>query len=173
MEAKYLKYVYYSISLVSLVVILLSGKYFLGGYDKIVIQEGGEIDLALAIMVKSTTTNGSDPKNFQETTIKGKLTGDKIILLEWDETGEMVKYEGIVLSGKIVSIPAGMEVKTLKFSNHVHTNLTMHQLVRPKEAVIFDKMKKFAWKNSMVVHPQMIIFSPEEKSNRYIVPISD
>lgn len=148
MNQKLQTYIYYGLSLVSLVVIAISIKYLLGGYNEIVIRKGGAIDFTIAgkyVTISDTKQFGELNYELDQLTESGKLVGEMTQVYTFE--GTLIDAEvfvGILFPNNIISLPGWMEVVPFKFEQQLSCELKMHSLVRPSREKMLQMLSKQA-----------------------------
>ena len=155
-----------------MVVIFISIKYVLGGYEEIVIRKGDAIDFTIA----GNYTRLSDSKRVAEImqavedlVAKGKVTGE-IAHVHLSSTENHDLFLGILFAINIISIPSGMEVAAFKFKAQLSLELTMHSLFRPKRSEVKQLFKNYADEKQLTLDGTLF----EVKSKKgviYIAPL--
>ena len=166
-----LKYIYHAITVVSLVVVGLSVKYLLGGYDEIIIKESDAIDYVIAGRYIDHTWSDEDKESWQEE-LTGRITGGKmkgrqVVIAFFPDslkTASPVRFSGIAMGGNIVTIPPGYQVVDINEPKGLETLLRMHPLVRPELSEVRAKMIQMASKKGLKLDERLLLFYGQKDS---------
>jgi hypothetical protein len=144
MNANYLKYVYYASSIVSVVVISLSVKYVLGGYEPIKVVDCGKIDFSIA-GYNLSGVNFDDHSKIDSITTHlaqlievGAMQGEVSVLYE--VKGQELKpvFAGIIVTSNVTTMPSSMSIHVLKHDRSLCTGTSMHPWVRPSRSELLE-----------------------------------
>lgn len=166
-----LKYVYYGITAVSIVVLGLSVKYLLGGYDEIVIEETEDINYVIAGKYIEKTWS-DDQKEAWEQELSSRLSeervkGKKVEVVFFPDSLEAAsgtRFSGIAMSGNIVTIPPGYQVIDMYEPNGLKTLLRMNSIVRPSIEKLRKMMVKTAADNYQKLDDRVLLFYGQQDS---------
>ncbi|MEM8895795.1 MAG: hypothetical protein AAGC88_14535 [Bacteroidota bacterium] len=168
MRNVWLTYIYYAITAVSVVVLFLSVKFLLGGYDEIVIGPSEEINYVIA--GKYVDENWSED---EIDTFKGELSEKtssstkmvEVVFFPDSISGvASTSFLGIAMQGNIVTIPAGYEVIDIYEKEGLETTLMMHPLVRPSITDIRNQIEAKAETNDKLVDDRLLVFEGQSDS---------
>ncbi len=170
-----LKYVYYGITIVSVVVVGLSIKYLLGGYEEINIVEGGSVEHTIAGKFLRGKDLEEDREAIRQTSreelAKGRLKGQLASIYYYPDTlqaGEEIQFVGIAFEGSIVTLPAGFEVLELEANSSLSTLLTMNSIFRPRSIDVWGNMVDYANTNQFFIENWLLELEVGQDSLRYV-----
>lgn len=145
------KYIYWSISFISLVVILMSAYYQLGGFEepKFGLQNDAYYSIA-GKWLKGDVTRKEEGVVFEEMRnliVTEKIKGVLCLVDYKNDTlaeNEICRFVGVRLNDEVSSIPSGLEILEIEGSNAYQAALTMHPLVMPNSKKIEDFLQSKA-----------------------------
>ncbi len=148
------KYLYWSISFISIVVILMSIYFHLGGFEKITIGEVNSPYYSIAgKWLKgdiSRKEEGLIFNEFQNLILTKKMRGVLCIMDYKNDTlseNEVCRFVGIMLENEISSIPTGIQVIEVSADKSYQAALSMHPLVMPNTQKVEEQLLKAALEN--------------------------
>ena len=147
MKATQLKYLYYSIIVVSLLIILFSVYYQLGGFREMEVNAFEGADYAIAGKEFKGTYNDPQIEELYNSVKEKISTGEiKGILSLIDYTGtdsesnEVHYFIGILLLNKVTELPVDYRVRKIKSRGILGVHLDVHPIVRPPKDDIESKI---------------------------------
>lgn len=139
-----LKYVYYGITIVSLVVIAISIKYLLGGYEPLKVESIGPSEFTVAGSMfegkENSTAHQESIATIQNYIEAGKLKGE-FTVIHYPQADAQAGYQqfiGAVLTGNVFTFPSSLQIKEYETPDALGLEVEMHPLFRPS----VDEIKK-------------------------------
>ncbi len=171
MSSVLLKYVYYGITVVSLIVLGLSVKYLLGGYDEIIIEETDAINYVIAGKYVDQQWTDEEVETWdlelssklEEGKVKGRIASIAFFP-DSMKTASAVRFSGIAMQGNIVTIPSGYKVVDIYEPKGLKTLLKMNPLVRPTLEELRSIMTKSAIENGQELDDRLLLFHGQQDS---------
>lgn len=171
LSVKTKKYIYWGISFFSIIVILFSIYYQLGGFDEIKAGRSSSSSYSIAGQwVRGKAVRKEEGKIFynlkeriEAEELKGILTlidfkGDTL------EEGEVSHFIGVILDKEITALPSGLEIIELEAKTTYKASLTMHPLVMPNTRAVEKKLSVIANTNGERLRPITIEMFFEDNS---------
>ncbi|MEQ6118868.1 hypothetical protein [Reichenbachiella sp. MALMAid0571] len=148
------KYLYWLVSIVSIVTITISVYYSLGGFEEIkVVKSGNNIYNVAGKEYKGRIKNDSVNIVFNEIrslVVDGKINGEMCVVNYHDEglnNNEIHQFIGILLGDEISEIPSGLTVREIKAATTFKVGLGMHPLVMSNTKKIEATIQDYATQN--------------------------
>ncbi|GEM_PF-7124326 len=177
MRNVWLTYVYYGITAVSIVVVILSVKYLLGGYDKVSIVSSEAIDYVIAgkyIDDWSDEEKQAFEQELNDRLVDGKMRGKMIEVLFFSDSLDKAvptEFMGIAMQGSIVTIPSGYKVVDIYEPEALEVLLTMHRWVRPSYQDLRNQMEDKSKEEGKNLDERLLLFSGQNDSLTVIAGI--
>lgn len=154
LTTKIKKYLYWTVSIVSCFVIVVSIYYSLGGFDEIsVVKSGNNIYNIAGKDYQGRIKNDSLNMIFLEMrdlVLNKRINGELCVINYRDAdltNGEAHQFIGILLGDEISEIPSGISVRAFKAETTFKVGLGMHPLVMPSAEKVEKKIALYAQKN--------------------------
>lgn len=178
MSSVFLKYVYYGITVVSLIVLGLSVKYLLGGYDEILIEEVEAINYVIAGKYVDEQWSDDEKDAWNQELLgkldEGKIKG-KIVAITFFpdtlQTASTTRFSGIAMEGNIVTIPPGYQVVDMYEQSGLKTLLKMSPLVRPTLVELRSMLSKAALEKELELDDRLLLFYGQQDSLTVMVGV--
>ena len=165
------KYIYWLVSFVSLMIILLSIYYLLGGFDSVRIEriESGRYSV-VGKWVKGSAVRKEESELFSELKQlrqSGTVEGELCLIDFQNDTltnHEVVHFMGILLMSDVFKMPQGYEVFEIDAKSTYMAALSMHPLVMPNTGKAQALLEETAAKDSVILDPMTLEIYYEDNS---------
>lgn len=151
-------YLYWLLSFVSLVVILMSVYYYMGGFDEVKTYKSDGSNYAIVgKWLRGEVARKEEAVLFNEVRdklIRNKLSGTLCMVDYASDTltkGEINRFVGILLNNTVSAIPSGYTVLELSDSVTFRAALTMHPLVMPNSRKVRQLLETHAARENEVL----------------------
>jgi hypothetical protein len=173
MKAVYLKYVYYASSVVSIIVISLSIKYVLGGYEPIKVVDCGKIDFSIA----GYDISGAqylDHAKIDSITIQlaqqlasGDMQGEVSVLYKVHDQELIPSFVGLIVTSNVTTMPASMTIRSLKKDRSLCMSTSMHAWVRPSRPQLLKLFDEHTQVNELPISNLFLVVRGEQHQRSY------
>ncbi|MFY0651218.1 MAG: hypothetical protein JXQ96_04255 [Cyclobacteriaceae bacterium] len=150
LSARIKKYLYWLVSIISLVIITLSIYQYLGGFDEIrVVQSSNNTYSVAGKEFKGRQRSDSLNLLFREIKsliLNKELNGDLCIINypKSDDENEIHQFVGVLMSDDIAEIPTGLKVIEYESETTFKVGLGMHPLVMPNSDKVEEIITQYA-----------------------------
>lgn len=173
MKAVYLKYVYYASSIVSIIVITLSIKYVLGGYEPLRVVNCGKIDFSIAgydISAKQYADHSkidSITLQLDQQLKSGTMKGEISVLYEVKDQELVPSFVGLIVTSNVTTMPASMDIRSLKREKSLCLSTSMHAWVRPSRIQLLKLFDDYTEANQLPDSQLFLVVRGDEHTRSY------